>query len=303
MMNGGKSRLNKYAIILASKALDKIQIERVLCVLFFLQMLALYLQFCSPKPAREDSSNPYDSRGPNNHVKQAGTELIPPNTDDCKAKNTYLLPSGDCACVEGFEFGDPQTMAGCYNCPYACPESSSCVFPGKCECLPGYQDLHLNSSVPIICVPIAPELISIVPDSVVLKSKTKFTNMSYVFQSNVAHQTVFCKFGNITVPGKLDFKGHAVCPVPYQKEGAVEFYMSFDNKTWSIDSLEFYYIQGETKTLKYLIGAIGIICIITGIFLIQQQTREEIQNESIDEDEPFSTIPKKDVPIEEVFET
>ena len=103
--------------------------------------------------------------------------------------------------------------------------------------------------------------------------------------------------------GQLDKKGNAICPIPVQEEGKIDFTLSFDNKTWSLDSLEFNYLPGEIKWIRYLLLAIGVVCIISWIVLIKQQTDEDIEYESFDEDDPFNTIPKKDIPIEEVFET
>ena len=262
---------------------------------FFLSLI-----FCFSN--KNNDPNPYDQRNTGEISNKIDKNSIHPNTADCKAKNTFLLPSGECACVEGFKYGDPQTIQGCFNCPSECPKYSICSFPGTCKCLPGYNSLFFNASS-IICKPIQPELTSITPDSSSAKISKRVANVSYIFMNDFAHDTVYCKFGSVAVKGKLDKKGHAFCPIPQQREGKVDFYLSFDNETWSIDPLEFTYIKGDLKYVKYIISFIGVSFIITGIYLIKQQTSEDFDHDSIDEDEPFSSIPKKDIPLEEAFET
>ena len=251
---------------------------------------------------KNNGPNPYGERNSGKMTGLDGKNAYPPNTADCQAKNTFLLSTGECACVEGFKYGDPKTMQGCFNCHEECPEYSICSFPGECKCLPGYNDINFQSSK-ILCKPIPPELTSIQPDASIAKISKRIANISYVFMNDFAHTDVYCKFGSIIVKGKLDKQGHALCNIPPQKEGKIDFYLSFDNETWSIDPLEFTYIKGSFKYIKHIITTIAICCIITGFYLIHKEAAEEMDNESIDEDEPFSKIPKKDIPLEEAFET
>ncbi|EAY03936.1 hypothetical protein TVAG_314660 [Trichomonas vaginalis G3] len=252
-------------------------------------MLLLFLSSYDQSPYDEDRSGTIKN----------DLNLIPPNKD-CKAKHTYRNnETGLCACEQGYEFGDPSIMHGCWTCNNSCNENFQCVYPGYCECLPGFQEFGDK------CLYISPELVSISPDTLVGKRK-RFLNVTYVAGKDFRHKVGYCRFGSYTTNATISVQGNARCLIPYQKPGEINFSFSFDNETWSIDELPFNYKKAPPKIYRKISFLISYLMFFFSLYLICSEARKEVLElyENKDDDEEImKTIPKEDIPLEEHFET
>lgn len=201
-----------------------------------------------------------------------GNEFFTMPNKGCKAPHTKKNNIGACVCENGYPYGDPTVLAGCYRCTFDCPENSHCAYPGKCRCKPGYIDEGIDH----VCVAKAPELLSINPDyGRMLSSLT--LNVTYKVDPRANFTKGFLKLKNQLFDCTSDFsKNHTFnCNIKLGFPGTYEVALSFNNESWSKDYIEFtvvgYDLDNFILSIFILIVAAGII---SGIIRFRKATHK-----------------------------
>ena len=197
---------------------------------------------------------------------------------DCKALNTKKSDNGKCECEEGFKFGDPNNVKGCYNCLNECHIYATCNYPGKCKCIYGYNGNGID-----FCEPPIPSLKSIIPDTF-YTNQNSYLIANFVYDSNLKIFNIYCKFNNFIILGNIIDNDKVKCYIPKLIPQSYDFYISFNNKTWSNELQEIIIIKSEINYFKYILIIISIFLLILAFNLIKFQNINEINNEEI---EPF----------------
>jgi len=223
-----------------------------------------------------EKDNPYagnkrESQDDNNYI-------LRPNTD-CTAFHTIKLPSGLCACEEGYPYGDPNNERGCFNCTNMCHPMAFCAYPGRCRCKSGYKGNGIN-----YCSAPVPYLRNFQPDSWSEKGNKKLIAL-YSVDEQFGIETVFCRFGNRTTLGKFESEGRIICIIPPSYPHTCEFSISFDNTSWSQEYAEFVYVPLERSYATIVFSFLALAFLVGAIFIFQGQIKlNHIENE---EAEPF----------------
>lgn len=199
----------------------------------------------------------------------------------CTARNTELGPDGNCRCVDGYPDGDPSLSRGCFKCASQCPYKASCVYPGKCRCVPGYNGNGLSN-----CTAITPEIEKITPDYVIGSSNLAIT-VNYEFKPDYQHESIYCIYADTVVEGIIKKAGTALCPIPNLPPQVVAFNISFDNISWSSTLINFTYIEKPSKIIGRLFLFLSLVMIVSGLYLIQDVMRKKKPEESEELDPIF----------------
>lgn len=176
----------------------------------------------------------------------------------CLGNNTELFITGECVCVSGFPYGNPEDEKGCWKCN-SCSSYAECHYPGKCVCQDGWEGNGIN------CNPIVPTII-------IMRVIKKKNLANVTFTSTEAHypgDIAYCKFGQVVISGVVVYRGIVQCPIPQQPPGKVPFMISFDSIRWSKEDIIYQYTSSYNiiVTVVILVIVSIIIYIIFRIFV------------------------------------
>ncbi|EAY04580.1 hypothetical protein TVAG_233160 [Trichomonas vaginalis G3] len=146
---------------------------------------------------------------------EKGKPICGPNAEKVK---------GHCKCKDGFDYGNPRSVQGCYNCK-GCSNWASCNYPGECKCYYGYEG---NGS---FC---RQEKVSVkgIGDPV-----NGVINVSLNFDSDGEIESGFCRFGGFTSKALFACRDYFTCQLPTEIPPVVPVQVSLDGEKWSDDSI------------------------------------------------------------------
>jgi len=181
----------------------------------------------------------------------------------CRGKNTIIGESGKCECVSGFEFGDPNNE-GCYTCNKACHEYASCIFPGECRCNDGYFGDGEN-----LCVIPRPIIVNRPPSALPSSGGSEISVQLKPFEK-FHPKNGFCMVGRVIFRAFFVNSSLIRCITLKQKEGTKKFSVSFNNETWSTESIyiDFYSLSKPRRSQNFGILVLISIVVIVCYFLI-----------------------------------
>ena len=153
-----------------------------------------------------------------------------------KANAVKANPNDDiCVCKKGYIGDNPLTSRGCWTCRGQChKEYGVCVYPGICECMPGFSGDGVECTLPI---PVITKISAIEKSIIVYFEKT----------ANFTPTHGYCRFGVPIVKGELT-ENSLHCSIP---EDAGKFVsISFDKESWSDSAI--YQEKDEMKESQSL---------------------------------------------------
>ncbi|EAY04348.1 hypothetical protein TVAG_069980 [Trichomonas vaginalis G3] len=183
---------------------------------------------------------------------------------ECIGMNTFMDENHVCRCLPGFNFGDPVSKYGCYQCSLTCHKNGFCAHPGKCKCLKGLVgDGVLKCDIPI------PTVTSVYP-SIIRSQGFIDTQISYSLDVPYIPTEFWCKFHNTIVKGELIQNGLGKCKAPPSNEHAVRVSISFDTVKYSESDVFLFYNQ-EAKiqaNFNWILIVLSIILFLWGNSII-----------------------------------
>jgi len=191
----------------------------------------------------------------------------------CPGPNSYLDSNSVCRCAEGFPFGDPDSLEGCFNCINKCHLNGQCVAKNVCKCIPGYiGDGFLK------CFPRFPLPIYSFPN----QSSISGGNLISIILSNITNvKSPYCRFGDLIVSGNLLNETTIQCLNPSSNPGRIELRVSDDSNDWNLPGIPFYYVNNGSD-IVYIIaaGACSVpLFIIIRAFIICWKRKTQICEE------------------------
>lgn len=213
-------------------------------------------------------------------------EIFPPDQiqGSCDGANTIRILSGECKCAQGFPFGDPSGIQGCWNCEDDCNDDAKCIYPGICQCIPGFKGNGVRE-----CEPITPKLLSFYPKSG--KAGTNI-NISYSMLNNSNPLNAYCKFGSIPIDAKFVTSNYIICEVPKMKSEDALLTISLDAMAWSTE--EFYFkVKGESDPIRLFPFILGSIVIVGTILYALNKVAGDTRKKKYDDHVPFLKLGSK----------
>lgn len=180
---------------------------------------------------------------------------------ECEGKNTYKDKRGICHCRESYPYGDPESKEGCFFCYPPCRENSVCVYPGRCECAPGYTREDSD-----LCHLPTPVMLSMTPRKVLTHTATPVT-INYNLPINTTVLEVFCRFGDEIVIGNNIDVGVVNCTYPKDEGGVSKVAISLDKVHWSYEIFFLEYTKIEDNPVVVIVWQVWILLalIIVGV--------------------------------------
>lgn len=173
----------------------------------------------------------------------------------CNKPNTHINFAGQCVCNKGYQTTDVYEI-GCWKCHEQCHINAQCESDGKCKCFSGYRGDGIKT-----CDLMPPIIKSVIPTEIYEKDLSPYfrVNVSYSYLNYVSNEA-FCSFGSRVVKTQIIQNGVLPCPVPMGLKGKVPLHISFNNKEWSEEEVDFTIIgnkfEFEIVSVYFLIFAI-----------------------------------------------
>jgi len=188
----------------------------------------------------------------------------------CAGPNTQRTAIGKCVCKEGYPFGNPDDVYGCWKCASVCVANSKCVFPGICQCENGFRG---NGSKK--CTAVLPKVIGISP-RVVFSDETTLVNIS-VISDQTMPTTGYCKFGEIIVTASMISENLYQCSAPPRSPKSVSVSLSFDAINWSEGDLSVEYKKRLSllTILPYVILSTSALSILVYVIICEIERRKK----------------------------
>jgi hypothetical protein len=202
----------------------------------------------------------------------------------CLGLNTFRNSDGLCECVAGFEFGEPQTFYGCWNCDHKCHSHGACVHPGKCECQARYHGDGITS-----CEPIYPELLALAPISCYSDEQIS-VNVSFHFgvTSWLDRREPKCRFGDAVVRAFDVSDAAFACRVPRNLPGVVPVAISFDGEFWSREAVTFEFkTRRDALVIVPMVLLYGLAIAGLGVFLWKVVARRQSRKRRASDGKPL----------------
>jgi len=223
--------------------------------------------------SKSDDDNPYLS---GNNGGSVSSSIVPPN-DNCTAPNTKKNSRGKCICTSQFPHGDPSLMTGCFRCKSKCNESAICVYPGRCQCNPGFSGNGVSE-----CLANAPVLQRVFPDRVYIRSRFVL-NVTYVYINGSGLNNGYIKIGSIISPCNNYSYGFVQCEIQSIDDvGAFPVQFSHNMITWSKEFVEIVVDPTDSNLGSFFI-VLTIVSIIAfiGYFIKKKLKKAGINGELI----------------------
>lgn len=159
-------------------------------------------------------------------------------SEPCPGPNTRRTKWGYCTCLEGFPYGEPDSVRGCWTCDPFCHNYASCLYPGRCECDRRYKGDGVKH-----CEAILPRIVEMTPVDGFADRPTQ-VNISYIYdvaESDYTYVRAYCRFGLIFVVADNVTDKTITCTSPARPPQTVNVAISFDQVTWSNEDFKFVY--------------------------------------------------------------
>lgn len=179
--------------------------------------------------------------------------------EPCLGPNT-IKKNGECECTNDFPFGDPDSSEGCFNCNVTCLKNAFCAAMNKCMCNPSFIGDGINS-----CIPLFPLPIKVNPNAGSFHGHY-MVNVTLENEANAS--TVYCRFGNIIVAGKMLNKTIISCLAPSGFLGKIELRVSNNPNDWNLPGIPFEYKFNAFSEYGIITAEIIVLVIILIIVLI-----------------------------------
>lgn len=209
-------------------------------------------------------------------VYQFKAEMQNSDNDPCIGPNTFKNKDGECECTKEFPNGDPDSKEGCFRCNISCHKNAFCSGMNKCMCKPSFIGDGIFS-----CIPIFPLPIDVNPNS---GSFHGHYIVNVTLENDTSSSTVYCRFGNIIVAGKMINKKTISCLAPSGFLGKIELRVSNNPNDWNLPGIVFEYKFNAFTEYGILTAEIIIIVLILIIILISIIFFKEKVSSTIQED-------------------
>lgn len=202
-------------------------------------------------------------------------------SEPCPGPNTRRTKWGYCTCQEGFPYGEPDSVKGCWTCDPFCHNYASCVYPGRCECDKRYKGDGVNN-----CDAVFPRIVAMTPLDGFADRPTE-VNISYIYdveETDYSYLRAYCRFGLIFVVADNVTNTTITCTSPARPPQTVNVAISFDQVTWSKEDFQFVYknrfslVSILPMVLLYGLALAGISAILWKVYgdnNVSKATQEE----------------------------
>lgn len=200
-------------------------------------------------------------------ISRGAIKIIKPSLNtNCDAPHTYRNGEGKCVCDEDYPSGNASLSLGCFKCTSKCPNFSSCVYPGRCQCNPGYQGDAKACKIE------KPVFKSFDPESAQAYS-TILGIVNYTLSRKANFDKMYLKYRNKSIVCNPTNRSLFNCLIKnVGKSGVVELGISFDNETWSNELVEFIvYPRSYLEPILYALLVTIIVCVTVGIIKKQKK--------------------------------
>lgn len=196
--------------------------------------------------------------------------------EPCIGPNTFRDKDGECECTKEFPYGDPDSKEGCFKCDIHCHKNAICGGMNKCVCKPSFIGDGISS-----CIPIFPLPINVKPNA---GSFHGHYLVNITLENETSSSTVYCRFGNIIVAGKMLNKKIISCLAPSGYLGKIELRVSNNPNDWNLPGISFEYkfyafCEYGIITAEIIVIIIILIVVIVSILFFKEKLSSTNQDD------------------------